>query len=82
MKFLKDFVRQKAQPEGSMATGYSAYEALFYCSEAVRSIDPGAPSILRLDITKNVDKVKLPKSFEEKFMTTNMHNQVRYCPTL
>ena len=33
LKTLKDFVWQRAQPEGSMATGYIMDEALGFCTE-------------------------------------------------
>ncbi|KAJ0597604.1 hypothetical protein HanHA89_Chr04g0156521 [Helianthus annuus] len=38
MKKLKDFVRNKAQPEGCIAEGYVAEEALSFCSMYLRDV--------------------------------------------
>lgn len=45
MKVLKDFVRQKARPEGSMSEGWLAQESLFYISEFLLQIDPSSPRL-------------------------------------
>ncbi|CAM6122781.1 unnamed protein product [Calypogeia fissa] len=43
MAVLKVYVRNKAQVEGSMATGYLAVESMFYCSNILATIDPTCP---------------------------------------
>lgn len=43
MKELKDFVRQRAKPEGSMAEGYVASESMYYASEFVTRLQKSAP---------------------------------------
>lgn len=44
MKKLKDWVRQRAQPEGSMAAGYLMSEALFYSGGIIVAFDSNAPT--------------------------------------
>ena len=44
IQVLKGYVRQKAEPEGSMARGYIHYEALFFCSESICQFHHRAPS--------------------------------------
>ena len=43
MKTLKDFVRQRAQPEGSMAEGWLVQEYFVYISEYLSRVDPSMP---------------------------------------
>ena len=43
MKVLKDFVRQKARPEGSMSEGWLVHESLFYVTEILHQLHPSAP---------------------------------------
>ena len=45
MKILKDFVRQRARPEGSMAEGWLVQEALVYISEYLSRVDPDMPRL-------------------------------------
>lgn len=45
MKVLKNFVRQRARPEGSMAEGYIVQESLYYVTEYLLTIDPHAPRL-------------------------------------
>ncbi|KAL3690612.1 hypothetical protein R1sor_016921 [Riccia sorocarpa] len=40
MKVLKDDVRQRAKPEGSMAKGHLHREAMFFCSTILAQLDP------------------------------------------
>jgi hypothetical protein len=39
LKRLKSYVRQRAQPEGSMARGYLMDEALGFCTEYIRDCE-------------------------------------------
>ncbi|KAL3694846.1 hypothetical protein R1sor_008497 [Riccia sorocarpa] len=47
MKVLKDDVRQRAKPEGSMAEGHLHREAMFFCSTILAQLDPGSPLLFR-----------------------------------
>ena len=39
MKKLKGFVRQMANPEGSMVEGYIVYDSFYYASKYIKKID-------------------------------------------
>ncbi|GKF61781.1 hypothetical protein Tco_0181835, partial [Tanacetum coccineum] len=39
MKKLKNYVRNKAKPEGSIAEGYVAEEALTFCSRYLKDVE-------------------------------------------
>ncbi|GJR17710.1 hypothetical protein Tco_0966237 [Tanacetum coccineum] len=39
MKILKNYVRNKAKPKGSIVEGYAAEEALTYCSHYLRNVE-------------------------------------------
>src|SRR5450759_4903892 len=41
---LKNNVRQRAYPEGSIVEGYMASEAMFYCSHILKQLDLDYPS--------------------------------------
>ena len=43
MKTLKDFVRQRAQPEASMAEGWLVYESMHYINEYLSMVDSNIP---------------------------------------
>jgi hypothetical protein len=45
LKVLKDFVRQKAKPEGCMAECWLARESLFYVTEFLAYLHPSAPRL-------------------------------------
>ncbi|KAL3679372.1 hypothetical protein R1sor_022328 [Riccia sorocarpa] len=47
MKVLKDDVRQRAKPEGSMAEGHLHREAMFFCSTILAQLDPGSLLLFR-----------------------------------
>ena len=44
MRVLKTWVRQQAQPEGSMAAGFLHAEALFYSGGMIAALDKDAPT--------------------------------------
>jgi hypothetical protein len=39
LKSLKDFIRQRASPEGSMVEGYMVYQSLVYISQYLPKIE-------------------------------------------
>lgn len=39
MGTLKNLVKQRAHPEGSMAVGYLNYESMFFCSQILKEMD-------------------------------------------
>jgi hypothetical protein len=45
LKTLKDFVRQRAQPEASMAEGWLVQEAFVYVSHYLATMDPSMPRL-------------------------------------
>lgn len=45
LKTLKDFVRQRARPEGSMAEGWLVQESFVYISEYLSRVDPSMPRL-------------------------------------
>ena len=45
LKTLKDFVRQKAQPEASMAESWIVQEAFVYVSQYLFTLDPSLPRL-------------------------------------
>lgn len=45
LKTLKDFVRQRAQPEASMAESWIVQEAFVYVSQYLSTIDPSLPRL-------------------------------------
>ncbi|KAL3678325.1 hypothetical protein R1sor_021281 [Riccia sorocarpa] len=47
MKVMKDDVRQKARPEGSMAEGHRLREAMFLCSNILEQLHPQSAFMLR-----------------------------------
>ena len=55
MKKLKGFVRQRENPEGSMAKGYIVYESFYYVSEYIKQIND-TPGIVIWDDEHDWDK--------------------------
>ena len=45
MKTLKDFVRQRAQPEASMAEGWLVYESMHYITKYLSIVDSCSPCL-------------------------------------
>ena len=45
LKTLKDFIRQKAQPEASMAESWIVQEAFVYVSQYLFTLDPYLPCL-------------------------------------
>jgi hypothetical protein len=64
--FFKEIHSLHGTIQGKNGHGVHNYERLFYYSKTMEEIDPKAPSILRLNITKSTSKVNLPKSCNEK----------------
>lgn len=58
MKVLKDFVRQKARPEGSMSEGWLVHESLFYVTEILHQLHPSAPLLWRDEEAEEVTSEK------------------------
>ena len=54
---LKNYVRQKAEPEGSIARGYVHFEALFFCIESISLFDSQAPTAWEED--QDLDDLRL-----------------------
>jgi hypothetical protein len=61
MKELKGYIRQLAHPKGSMAIGYASAEAVFYCTELLKEIDPMALLVRKLQFNQRDEGLELPK---------------------
>ncbi|KAL3692246.1 hypothetical protein R1sor_005897 [Riccia sorocarpa] len=59
MKVMKDDVRQKAKPEGSMAEGHRLREAMFLCSNILEQLDPRSAFMLREKEETHITSLKL-----------------------
>ncbi|KAL3676119.1 hypothetical protein R1sor_026067 [Riccia sorocarpa] len=59
MKVMKDDVRQKAKPEGSMAEGHCLREAMFLCSNILEQLDPRSAFMLREKEETHITSLKL-----------------------
>ncbi|GJT90508.1 uncharacterized protein Tco_1079353 [Tanacetum coccineum] len=85
MKKLKNYVRNKARPEGCIAEGYIAEEALTFCSHYLRNVptrfnrpdrnDDGPPPTSELEVFRSVctpKSVGVVKSWITKFKEDSM----------
>jgi hypothetical protein len=70
MKRLKDWVRQQARPESSMAEGYITYEALGFLLEYSSLINPRAPILWKIEEDPEMREVFLPKAYVPKRLNT------------
>lgn len=59
MKVLKDDVRQRAKPEGSMTEGHLHREAMFFCSTILVQLDPQSPLLFREEEDQRETPLKL-----------------------
>ena len=54
MKILKDFVRQRAKPEGSMLEGYLLQEAIGMFHDKIAQFDDFAPKVWKKEEDERV----------------------------
>lgn len=54
MKVVKSFVHQKTRPEGSIAQGWLVQQTMFFATEYIAQIDPGAPRLWMDDESEKV----------------------------
>ncbi|KAL3689792.1 hypothetical protein R1sor_016101 [Riccia sorocarpa] len=66
MKVMKDDVRQKARPEGSMAEGHRLREAMFLCSSILEQLDKSSAFMLREKEETHLTSLKLIGSGEKR----------------
>lgn len=66
MKVLKDWVRQKARPESSIAEGYLTHEGMKFASEFVPGIDPTWASPWIGAGNEYIVEEKLPNAYTSK----------------
>ncbi|KAL3676819.1 hypothetical protein R1sor_026767 [Riccia sorocarpa] len=69
MKVMKDDVRQKARPEGSMAEGHRLREAMFLCSNILEQLDQSSAFMLREKVETHLTSLKLIGSGEKRRLT-------------
>ncbi|KAL3691388.1 hypothetical protein R1sor_005039 [Riccia sorocarpa] len=69
MKVMKDDVRQKARPEGSMAEGHRLREAMFLCSNILEQLDQSSAFMLREKEETHLTSLKLIGSGEKRRLT-------------
>ncbi|KAL3687700.1 hypothetical protein R1sor_014009 [Riccia sorocarpa] len=69
MKVMKDDVRQKARPEGSMAEGHRLREAMFLCSNILEQFDQSSAFMLREIDETHLTSLKLIGSGEKRRLT-------------
>ena len=75
MKKLKDWVRQHARPESSMAEGYITFEAMVMATEYASLLDPTAPPMWRVGETREMAKQVLPRAFVLKKLSEVVYEQ-------
>ncbi|KAL3682693.1 hypothetical protein R1sor_000715 [Riccia sorocarpa] len=75
MRVLKEFIRQNAKMEGSIPEGYLVMEDMFYGSEFLSRLDPGAPlsSMADFENEKELGEVPYGASTREKLDKTMLH---------
>ena len=78
---LKKLVRQNTHPEGSMAEGYLAKEALFYCTDLISQMNPGLPRLWSEGGRPKDEGLLLPKTSQQRQMTGETLVQVRASPS-
>jgi hypothetical protein len=62
MKVMKEWVRQMARPEGSMALGYTLFEGMHYLMEYTSRLSPTAPQLWKVSNDARVEATSLPKA--------------------
>ena len=73
LKSLKDFVRQRARPEGSMVEGYMVYESMVYISQYLPKL-----AVQAMHAVYCIWDVNSIKKFEgEKFLGKGTMKKVR-----
>ena len=63
LEHLKSYVRNKVQPEGSIAEGYLAEEVLSFCCQYMEGIETRMNRSSRVDDSPNVDSTQLSTLF-------------------
>lgn len=76
LKVLKDFVRQKARPEGCMAEGWLARESLFYVTEFLANLHPNAPRLWTDEETPTIVGEVPEGRPQSKYFTLDEHTKV------
>ncbi|KAL3693625.1 hypothetical protein R1sor_007276 [Riccia sorocarpa] len=76
IRVLKEFIRQNAKMEGSIAEGYLVMEDMFYGSEFLSCLDPGAPlsSMADFENEKELGEVPYGASTRKKMDKTMLHH--------
>ncbi|KAL3678076.1 hypothetical protein R1sor_021032 [Riccia sorocarpa] len=75
MRVLKEFIRQNARMEGSIAEGYLVMEDMFYGSEFLNRLDPSDPlsSMADFENEKELGEVPYGASIRKKMDKTMLH---------
>ncbi|KAL3698522.1 hypothetical protein R1sor_012598 [Riccia sorocarpa] len=75
MRVLNEFIRQNVKMEGSIAEGYLVMEDMFYGSEFLSRLDPGAPlsSMADFENEKELGEVPYGASIRKKMDKTMLH---------
>lgn len=76
LKTLKDFVRQRARPEGSMAEGWLVQESFVYISEYLSQVDPRMPRLWSNEIDARMESNVPQGKGRVSIMKRSMMNKV------
>ena len=76
MKTLKDFVRQRAQPEASMAEGWLVYESMHYITEYLSMVDSCSPHLWDENEDEKMDGEVLQGVGKEFMLSEDMRDAI------
>jgi hypothetical protein len=74
MKVMKEWVRQMAHPEGSMALGYLLFEGMHYLTEYTSRLSPTAPQLWKTD--PRIQSSSLPKAHRMRRLDKDLNGRV------
>jgi hypothetical protein len=71
MKVIKEWVRQMARPEGSMALGYILFKGMHYLTEYTSRLSPRAPQLWKVRPDPRLESSSLPRAHRMKRLDTD-----------